>query len=343
MAAAPPPTLREVQAEVLGIDLDENSPIFARLNQYIHHVNRIAALLQRVGDNYDHRRWALASKSAKRDPVYRSIRSNALRILEIMVQLFQMNSARRLIHAADPRKSAWLERETDDGPQERTDALDVLHDYLPALQSHDLETALGVGRRVRQTSRRTFADPIYELHRSWLYKEMLKIRRGTITLWIWLQQLAQCGDESERADMVYYLTGCWVDSLIHCVGEQTDMNAFVPRFAQYMSRGLTAWPALLQTIRSLPPGPEGMFDIDEYIYYNNLDIEPVLNGVLYKAIVEPALIQCSRTLRGMRQVQKRYQDWFWRPAEENPDGTFDMRTAGRGVMSRLEEYRSAHS
>lgn len=206
--------------------------------------------------------------------------TNALGLLHIMYRLFRMNSAQRLRSRGDPGYVRWSER------------LNTDH-----LQGNDLEIALGAGRRVRTSSRRTFADPLHKLHRSRLYKQLLKIRSGSITLWIWLQQLAQCGDESQRANFIYYFIGSWFRQLIALITPQSHLRNFAPVFEDYLERNASGMRAILR--------------------FKDLNIDLLLGGQFYDEIITPALIQCSRTLHGMRQVQKRFRDWFWRPAQEH--------------------------
>lgn len=356
MAGVNLPTFQQVQEEILATHLDEHSPIFQQLNQYLYHVNRIAALLERVGENYHHRRWSLASKRAKKDRVYRNIHRRALQVLRLLVILFRMNSARRLMDRVNPFpglipslhspqryylkqvNNHWLEA----GPPPQWNmAFEDLKYFLPLLEGNDLETALGVvGQPVRPSARRTFADPIYELHNSRFYKQMLNIRRGTVVLWNWLKQLARCRDESPRAEVIYYLIGHWFHSVVFHFAPDREAPDFAPRFFEFVNQD----PAPFQNaIMNILPTWQGGQLVSDYLYTDSvqMDMDSLSSGELYDQLIEPALVDCSRSLRGMRHTQRRFQNWFWRPAQEGSDGTFDLNTAGQGVLSRLNDFRSS--
>lgn len=353
MAALPLPTLQQVQAEVLATHLDAGSAIFEQLNLCLFHVNRLATLLGRIGENYHHRRWALWSDRARGDVAYMRHRGGALSIVYLMGKLFNITFARRLFIRAHARPEegrmetfirllhrGGLERNwLNNGQPPRWDmAMAELMIFLNYFKSDDLENGLGVGGHVRQSSRSTLPDPVQELHNSRLYKHMLNIRAGTIVYWRWLQKLAQCRDESPPAERFYFLIAQWIYAFMLFAPLATQ-NTFAPTFIRYFKSG-----AVKNRVMTFTQSPGEKQALKQFVEEcPHLEVRLLVDGPVYQMFLEPVLSQCTRALHTMTHVQQRMREWYWRPADENPDGTYDINTAGPAARARLEHYRAAHS
>lgn len=341
------PTLKQVNAEILSIQIDEKSSLFQDLNHYISLVNRTAEYLECIGEQYDYQHWSLSSEQSRNDKQYVKARNNAVEVVWVMAVLFRMNSARRLLHHAKLRtgelpnhlqlyEDHWL---TSSPRWDR--AFIHLGRHVSLMESNVVAIALPVAAQVPISSPSPYSDPIHELHESRFYQYMLKVRTGTVTLWKWLQYLARCGSESLHIEMIYLLIGGWFMAFFKHLA-RTCGTPFPPIFRKYLQGNKRGRRGLQHFYHPVEQHKQYRFLHAYCMDQQCFEIDSVLDGLLYEDIIRPRLIQCTRTLRAICQIQKRFRDWYWRPAQERADGTFDMNTAGCGVLSRLQGYRQAH-